>query len=269
MVDDALLETGRWEGVLTAHKKDGTPVVLLASSARLENDGRHVGYLGTLIDITEHRRLERELETALAVRDRLLHDVHHRVHRNLEMVSRLLRLQQARAAHPRLRDLFVRTEQRLRAIALIHGWLSPAVDHDRVEIHDYVTQLVDSFRATADPGGPSLAVTRADRASIDPDVAVRLGLITNELLTNALKHAFVDGRTGHVSVSLERSAPDQLALVVEDDGVGIAASVDLATTPTLGLPLVSNLAEGLGARLDVKRTGGTRVRITCRLDADA
>lgn len=260
IVDAALLADGEWEGVLEAHRPDGHAVVLHARGSRLEAGGKHVGYLGTMIDITEHRRLERELEAALAVRDRLLRDVHHRVRRNLQMVSRLLRLQQARTDDAGLQALFRDSERRLRAIALIHDWLSPASGTSLVNVRDYLTHLVEGVHATSETLGSAALSTAIDPLSLDLDTAVRIGLIVNELVTNALKHAFVGGRPGTVSVSL-RCADSGMALTVADDGAGLPSDLDMASTATLGLPLVRNLAAGLGGAVQIERDGGTRVRI--------
>ncbi len=260
IVDAALLADGEWEGVLEAHRPDGHAVVLHARGARLEAGGKHVGYLGTMIDITEHRRLERELEAALAVRDRLLRDVHHRVRRNLQMVSRLLRLQQARTDDTSLQALFRDSERRLRAIALIHDWLSPASGTSLVNVRDYLAHLVEGLHATSETLGSASLTTAIDPVSLDLDTAVRLGLIVNELVTNALKHAFVGGRPGTVKVSLHGTASG-MTLTVEDDGAGLPPDVDIASTATLGLPLVRNLAAGLGAAVQIEHHGGTRVRI--------
>ncbi len=117
-------------------------MVLRARGAKLEAGGKHVGYLGTIIDITEHRRLERELEAALAVRDRLLRGMHHRMRGNLRMVSRLLRLRQARAGPTSLQALFHDSERRHRAIALISAWLSPASRASLASMRDYLAHLI-------------------------------------------------------------------------------------------------------------------------------
>ena len=101
-----------------------------------------------------------------------------------------------------------------------------------------------------------------ESVTLDLDGAVRCGLIVNELVTNAYKHAFTGQSQGHITVALSRVDGGGSTLVVADDGVGMSSDVNLETVDSLGLQLVHHLARQLGGTISVAQDGGTRFQIT-------
>ena len=247
---------------------------------RYAPDGTFAGYIGSCIDITEIRdareQLERNSETLearvverteelarrVAERDVLVREVHHRVKNNLQLVSSLLNMQGRQLKERQLRQALEECQGRVQTIALIHQRLYQSSDLAHVQLAHYARSLSASvFQATGVSPATVALELDLDEVSVSVERATPCGLILNELLTNALKHAFPDGRRGAVRVEIRRISPERLRLVVADDGVGLPPSVYPRDTSSLGLQLVSTLAEQLDAELQVERDGGTTFRL--------
>jgi two-component sensor histidine kinase len=203
-----------------------------------------------------------ELLGALREREVLLQEVHHRVKNNLQVISSLIGMQARSLTDDAGRAALEECRGRVQAIALIHEKLYESNDYARVPFAEYVRGLAASvFAATGvAPDRVSLHLAIADVA-LAVDKAIPCGLILNELMTNALKHAFVDGRKGTLRVELRPVEAGGFDLVVGDDGVGLAG-LDLAKAGSLGLQLVHMLARQLDGRLEVDGTAGTTFRLT-------
>jgi PAS domain S-box-containing protein len=247
---------------------------------RYAPDGSFAGYIGSCIDITEIRdareQLERdseslearvierteELARRVAERDVLVREVHHRVKNNLQLVSSLLNMQGRQFKEQPLRQALEECQGRVQTIALLHQRLYQSSDLAHVQFAQYARSLTASvFMATGvSPATVALHMDLED-VSLSVERATPCGLILNELLTNALKHAFPDGRCGAVRIEIRRISATRLCLQVADDGVGLPPSVYPRDTSSLGLQLVSTLAEQLDAELRVERDHGTIFRL--------
>jgi PAS domain S-box-containing protein len=226
-------------------------------------DGRVWQIIGTAQDVTERKQVEEQLRASLREKDALLKEVHHRVKNNLQVVSSLLQLQGARVEDPGAKAAFRESQNRVRSMALLHEYLFRSPERGRIDLAEHVRGLCSHLMLGfgTDPDRVRLTV---EVAPIDcsVDQAIPLGLIINELVSNALKHAFPDGRPGRLSVLLREGEGGRAVLTVADDGVGLPADLDVTRTPGLGLQLVVTLVEQLGGRLDVEREGGTAFHIT-------
>lgn len=206
-----------------------------------------------------------ELSGALKEREVLLQEMHHRVKNNLQVISSLIRMQMrqlpAGAGHEALEDC----QARIQAIALIHERLYSSGNFAGIDIAEYVAELAASvFRAS---GLAASAVTL--RLEIEPvalsvDRAIPCGLIFNELISNALKHAFPGGRCGTVQVRVRRSSPEGIQLSVSDDGIGMPAGGENSNSKSLGLQLVRTLTRQIDGQLQITVAAGTRIEIAFR-----
>ncbi len=211
-------------------------------------------------DVTAQRRAEREQQKEI-----LLKEIHHRVKNNLQVISSLLDLQARAARDEETRRLLAESRERVRSMALIHERLYGS-GSEALNFADYARDLVGHLRTSwaGDSDRVTVGIDVAD-VRLDLDVAVPCGLVINELLTNALKHAFPEGRTGAVIVSLRRESGGLLALAVADDGIGLPAAVDIANPATLGLRIVGILAAQIRGTLQSARAGdggGTVITLT-------
>jgi len=235
-----------------------------------EERNRLLGQLRTLNFELEARVETRtaELQAALKEREVLLQEVHHRVKNNLQVISSLISFQVRSLGADGSREALEECQARVQAIALIHEQLYRSKDYARVPFAEYARSLAGNvFRATeGSPERIRLEFAMEDVA-LRVDHAIPCGLILNELVTNALRHAFPDGRSGTIRVELGYLAEDAFRLAVRDDGVGLPPGLDVGTVPSLGLQLVSMLAEQVNAGVEVDRDHGTQIRLTVPVKA--
>jgi len=243
-------------------RKDGA-VVEVSLSLRPIRDSRSgiIGVVAVARDITDGKIAER-LKASLREKELLLKEVHHRVKNNLQVISSLLNLQARHVVDPRALELFKESQNRVRSIALFHEKLYQAKDLGHVEAFEYLNTLIANLLAAygAKPTAVSLEVEREILLGVD--VAIPLGLVLNELISNALKHAFPDGRRGQIRVQLGRCDQDRYRLVVSDDGVGFPADLDFRNAPSLGLQLVCTLVDQLAGTIELIGAPGTTFNVT-------
>jgi two-component sensor histidine kinase len=180
------------------------------------------------------------------------------VKNNLQIVSSMLNLQMGKLSDTKAIELFKESQNRVRSIALFHEKLYQSRDLGRVEIADYLKGLANDLFATYGVNLEDIVLAvRSEDIPLDVDAAISCGLIVNELVSNALKHAFPAHRKGQVEVTL-RAAGTEVVLEVADNGVGFPADRDFRSPGTLGLKLVAIFTEQVGGTMDLAREGGTR-----------
>ena len=223
-----------------------------------DKQGRALYYLVMVQDITDRKRTEEAIRASLEEKTVLLKEVHHRVKNNLQIVVSLLNLQAVRVKNPAALDTLQETGNRVRSMALLHETLYRSQNLAHVNFASYIESICNHLFYSYGPKSARVKLERhMEEVSIDLDQAVACGLIINELVSNALKHAFPEGRAGRITVELQTTAQDQVRLRVADDGAGLPAQLDIRQTETLGHQLVFMLAEKLHGTVEVKRDGGT------------
>jgi PAS domain S-box-containing protein len=230
--------------------------------------------IGMLEDITKRKLAEAQirageerLKAALHEKEVLLKEIHHRVKNNLQIIASLLFLQSNQLKDPDDLVLFEDTQNRVKSMALIHESLYRTGDLARFNFAHYIDCLcTDLLQSYADGTSHICLHTELDELTFDVDTAVPCGLILNELLTNALKYAFSDGRPGDIHITL-RAEAGHVTLSVRDTGVGFPADLDFRHTESLGLQLVSMLTEQLGGTITLTRECGTAFAVTFPYDA--
>ncbi|MBI5818459.1 MAG: DUF3365 domain-containing protein [Verrucomicrobia bacterium] len=213
-------------------------------------------------DITERKRGEDAVRASLQEKTVLLKEVHHRVKNNLQTVTSLLNLQAVRTKNQTALDTLQETGNRVRSMALLHETLYRSETLGRVNFGNYIENICGHLLRSYGPKAAQIKLeSHLEEVSVDLDQAVSCGLIINELVSNALKHAFPDGRAGRIEVELKKTPEQQIVLKVADDGVGIPPGADIHQTGTLGHQLVFMLAEKLHGTVEVIREHGTTFRI--------
>jgi PAS domain S-box-containing protein len=244
---------------------------------RFDTNGAFAGFIGSCVDVTEQRlaqdalrRLNEELEdrvkerTALAdERQVLIREVHHRVKNDLQFISSMLNMQERRLSDGPATRALEDCRGRIQTIALIHESMYQSEDLVSLPLSKDIRSLAASVVRVSSkpPGAVALEIETPDEITLDVDRAIPCGLILNELMTNALKHAFPDGRTGKLRVVLRREGGTHVALIVEDDGVGIPEEAEKPVRDSMGFRLVRAFAEQLGGELRVSRSPGTSVGV--------
>jgi PAS domain S-box-containing protein len=241
--------------------KDGTDVpVEIALNPVMTEAGTMV--LAAVVDISDRKQKEQHIQRSLKEKTNLLSEVHHRVKNNLQLIHSLLDLQVLQTEDTSVRDILESSKRRIESMARIHQVLYQSNDFAEVEMSEVLQSLTEnianSFKTDTSQACLSLNV---ESVLLPITQAIPCGFIVNELVTNALKYAFPDNRSGEVTVNLVLEEDNLVSLSVSDNGVGLPPDIDLGNLSSLGLELVSVLAEQLGGSLQVNRIQPTRFEI--------
>jgi two-component sensor histidine kinase len=243
--------------------------IALANPGRdyTERDLKAVERLAEVYALAVIRTREEEtIKLALKERETLLKEIHHRVKNNMQIVSSLLSLQAAKAAQPETVDMLNESQSRIRSMALIHEKLYRSGSLADIDFGDYIKSLIDELlRMYNIPLGTVTITTDIENVRLGVDTAIPCALLINELMANSLEYAFPDGRTGTVTVALQRTNGAH-TLTVADNGVGFPADLDFRTTNSLGMQLVVTLVNQLEGTIELNRENGTAFVISFHVD---
>ncbi|HOT04309.1 MAG TPA: MASE3 domain-containing protein [Methanolinea sp.] len=208
-------------------------------------------------EIVQRKETENQLKLALNEKILLLREVHHRVKNNLQIIISLSNLQLRQIEDPKMRQVMAETQNRVRAMALVHEKLYKSESLSDIDLAEYVRFLTSNLFAFYETDSRKVALkTEIRKITLPINTAIPLGLIINELVSNALKHAFPPGRGGVLSISANRDG-DTITLAVKDTGIGIPGDLDWRNAQSLGLRLVISLVNQLDGTIDLDRTEGT------------
>jgi two-component sensor histidine kinase len=213
--------------------------------------------------IAERKKAEEKIKTSLQEKEVLLQEVHHRVKNNMQIISSLFNLQSGHIKDKQALEIFKSSQNRVKSMALIHERLYQSKDLARVDFAEYVQILTTHLFSShgISPGVIKLNLKIKD-VSLDINTAVPCSLIVNELISNSLKHAFPGGKKGEINIAMRSLKGNEIELIVTDNGIGLPKKVDFRKTDSLGLHLVSLLAEDqLHGDIKLDRTKGTSFSI--------
>jgi len=258
--DKRILEEGRQ--ITIDEDLNGRYYTTIKFPIHVEGKPRHLA--GFTIDITERKMAELKTKEALEAlrvslreKELLLQEVHHRVKNNLQIISSLFSLE-AEHTGEETRRILKRGQTRIRSISLVHEKLYRAADLSRIDLPGYIKSLATHlFHVYLVDAGKIRLETDFEEVSLDINSAIPCGLILNELISNALKHAFPESRTGVIRIRLARVAGGSVELEVSDDGVGIPESLDVRNPEGFGFQIINLLVGQLEARLSLDRRDGT------------
>jgi PAS domain S-box-containing protein len=214
-------------------------------------------------DITDRKLVEEKIRASLREKEVLLKEIHHRVKNNLQIISSLLYLQSTRTEHAGAVSALRESRNRIKSMALIHERLYSSPDLASVDMGKYTRNLVSDLRHShmSEDGLIRLRLNLED-IPLGITEAIPCGLIINELVSNALKHAFPKGKEGEITIYLCRESTNQIALTVSDNGIGFPERIDFRKSPSLGLTLINSLVEQLNGTIQLDRKNGTTFTIT-------
>jgi PAS domain S-box-containing protein len=231
--------------------------VFLRNYVPLSINEQNLYHLWQYQDITDSRKAETQIKASLQEKEVLLKEIHHRVKNNLQIISSLLNLQSAEIEDPKAVQKFRESQDRVKAMALIHERLYRSNDLAKIDFAGYVRSLtghlMHSYKASDDTVRLNLEV---DSVPMNLDIAIPCGLMINELVSNALKYAFPQPGEKGIHVRFSEEDNRMLKLVVHDNGIGLPANINPEESDSLGLKLVRTLTEQLGGRIQYKNQNG-------------
>lgn len=228
-----------------------------------DKKGNPEGIYGIQIDITERKLREMMIRESLFEKEILLKEIHHRVKNNLQLIVSMLNLQSAYVTDPSALEAFRVSQDRVRAISSIHEKLYQSPNLARINIGDYIYDLAMHLKGRYGGQHSSIALSvDCDQVQLGVDSAIPFGLILNEILSNAFKHAFPEPQEdAKITIRLSFISDAVLCLSLSDNGIGVPANLDINATPTLGLQLVSMLVHQMKGELVIENQKGTLITI--------
>ncbi|MBI5664812.1 MAG: PAS domain S-box protein [Nitrospirae bacterium] len=226
--------------------KDRREIPYLLTGCRCDMDNTPC-LIGLGLDMSEQKKAKDRLMESLREKEILLKEIHHRVKNNMQVISSLLNIQAGKLKGRPEAEVFNESRNRISAMALVHEKLYRSASLGNIDFNDYITSLSNSLFAFYGKSTKNISVkVHADGVFLGIDTAIPCGLIINELLSNSLKYAFPNDRSGNISITLKNMAGGShwdYELIVRDSGIGLPAGLDIRKTSSLGLQLVINLSE--------------------------
>ncbi len=233
----------------------GVQWILSNSTPELLPDGT-VTWFGFTVNITDRKQAEEQIKKDLLEKEVLIREIHHRVKNNLQVIISLLSLQSEKIEDPEIRDVFNQSRNRVYSMAMVHEQLYQSKELSKIEMQKYIETIVRDLKIMYAPQKYIKSNIQVDSIYFDVVHAIPCGLILNELVSNAYKHAFKNREKGEIIVKLSAKS-EKYELVVKDDGAGLPPKFDPEHTDTLGMQLVKMLSLQLEGDLKIENKRGT------------
>jgi len=247
---------------------DGSLRDVVVNKATYRNtDGTTAGIVGVMVDITARKEAEMKVHAALREKERLLHEIHHRVKNNMQVISCLLDLQALSSGDPEVIKMAEESNKRIRAMALIHEKLYQSKDFSRINLGNYMRELAMELSHVYKINPQKIAISIKEKKDVflNMDRAIPCGLVLSELFSNACKHAFPGDRPGEIKVTIDESSPREIKVVISDNGIGLPGKIDIQGPRSVGLYLVRGLVKNqLHGQLETRIDNGTEFTIKFR-----
>ncbi|NBB90342.1 MAG: PAS domain S-box protein [Spirochaetes bacterium] len=241
--------------------KEGLELDVSILGGPVYEDGDILGIFAIYRDISERKRVEDAVEASLREKEVLLQEIHHRVKNNMQIISSILSLEIGSLSNPEVKQALQVSQNRIRSMALVHEKLYQSDDLAGVDVAEYVSDVCSDLRALTAAGSDLTLELDTDELHAGADFAIPFGLIVNELVTNAIKHA--RPRDGHAVVKVRmRVTADGTELSVSDNGPGLPPEFDATAGRSLGLKLVQSLAAQLSGEFHFESADGTVMRVS-------
>ncbi len=223
--------------------------------------GGIAGVVGVIDDITKRKLAEEKIEKSLKEKTVLLQEIHHRVKNNLQIVASLLNLQSRHIKDKEALEIFQAARKRVFSMALVHERLYKSEDFASIDFRKYIEEMtVHLLSFHLDKMEKIKFEKDIEKTIIDISKAIPLGLILNELITNALKHAFPKNREGKIKIKFNKKG-SRYDLIISDDGIGFPKDLDFRKAESMGLTLITSLVNQLNGEIELDRSKGTSYKI--------
>ena len=248
-------------------RKDGGYVDVLIYGVPVTVNEKTVAIFGIYVDISERKQAEEKIKKSLKEKEVLLAEIHHRVKNNLAVITGLLELQVYNTSSEEAIDVLTNSQMRVNSIALIHEKLYQNKNLSEICFEQYLQDLTDAILASMGSSQTDIDISmNIDPVSLTVNQAIPCGLILNEIITNAFKHAYPEKEKGNITINLNRRG-DDIYLYVVDDGIGIPDEIDLEDPKSLGIKLIHTLSTQLNAEAEFSNQNpGTKFALQFTLE---
>ena len=271
---ELLFEYGIRRAMNVILQGDGSPYGVLEVDSRSEGEfGEHdIAFLQGAANLLgmaiEQQRSQRKLQAALDRHQVLLNEVNHRVKNSLQVISSMLQLQAKAASEPELGERLIEASARITTVGRAYERLAYNADYENIDLVAYLREVIADLEVAVAPCKVELDAT--GEIQFAADRAILVALVINELVLNAGRHAYRDGPAGSIWVRVAQAGQNAVSVSVRDEGVGLPAQFDPATSRRLGSRLVTALAKQLGAELTWPAAAkGTNFTLLVPLKPDA
>jgi len=262
---ERVLTTGKpdqFESVYRA--KDGTHLYFESRVGPITSPDSNeiIGLTVSFRDISDRKLAELRTRESLREKEILLKEIHHRVKNNMAIISSLLLLQADTFDDPKIVRVLQASQSRIRSMALVHEKLYQAENLAKIDFSEYIKSLAMHISQLRDVDSNKVSlIINVENVFLGIDLAIPCGLVINELLTNAFKHAFPGHKTGEIHIHMRVKDNQSYELVISDNGVGLPGHIDIQNPSTFGLQLVHLLNQQLAGAIEVNREKGTTFTI--------
>lgn len=247
--------------------KSGEIIDTLIYGVPVNVEGETIAIYGLYVDVTDSKEAEEKIKKSLKEKEVLLSEIHHRVKNNLAVITGLLELQAYNSSSEEAVQVLRDSQMRINSIALIHEKLYQREDLSEISFNTYLDELTDVIVSSLRTDQTDVTINiEADPVDLTITQAIPCGLILNELITNAYKHAFKNQDEGTITILVNQDG-QKVQLVVYDDGRGMPEKPDLENSDSLGVQLINTLSTQLrGTASFVNNDPGTRFELEFELD---
>jgi|GEM_PF-1023316 len=255
-----VFETGASSVEATFISKNGNSTPYFYTGMRFQSGSKKY-LIGVGIDISDRKRYEEKIQLSLREKETLLAEIHHRVKNNLAVVSALLELQAGTSENNETRNILQQAESRIKSMAMVHKQLYQSETLSEIYLDEYTEQLANTIFTMFSNIDTDIQIHNdTERVGLDINQAIPCGLILNEILVNAFKHAFKGRDEGNIYIRA-RQLDNEAILIVKDDGVGLPEDIDIMNLNSLGMKLIKTLTKQLHASLDIENVDGASFTI--------
>lgn len=247
-----IMQEGSWAGETWQIRKDKTRFEAFLSIQLIRDDeGQPVGFISQSKDISKRKETEAKLKSIIEERETLLREIHHRVKNNLQVITSLLSLQSNTLADEGIREIFQQSQYRINAMATIHETLYRSNNFVGIDYGQYLVTLSE-YLLLSMKGASNQVTLEIDvpPVTLSLDTAIPLGLLVNEIMTNALKHGIVGQQAGTITIKMTPKEGQYYELYIGDNGLGFSEEINFMTTTSLGLKLIQKLARQLNGSIE-------------------
>ena len=239
--------------------REETFIPSLCTFSHFEDEKKNY-IIGTILDISELKKYQNQLQQSLEEKEVLLAEVHHRVKNNLAIITGLLQMENFNVKEESVRKILQNTRMRIMSIAKVHELLYKAESFNNLKFDSFVTDIINSIKNTKYSNRDISFRTSIDEVELNVNQAIPFGLIINELLTNACEHAFNSDKKAIINVRMSQNGK-KISLIIGDNGEGLPENFSLSDNKSLGFTIINTLTKQLNANFSYESKNGTKFKL--------